>query len=247
MTALLERLLSIPPVWVYVVVTLLVLVEDALFVGFLVPAETAVVLGGVAAEQGRVDVWVLGALVVAAAIVGDSLGYELGRRVGPRLLASRIAQKRRAGIDSARDTLARRGGPAVLLARLTAFLRAVTPALAGVARMRYRTFLTWNAIGGVLWGVGVVLLGYLAGASWETVAATVGRTGAVVAVVVVVLGVVVWRVRRHRRPQDGRGSGDPAGPHVAALVDAGDRDRPAADAGVHHLAVADVHADVADR
>jgi len=243
-TALLERLLSIPPVWVYAVVTLLVLVEDALFVGFLVPAETAVVLGGVAAEQGRVDVWVLGALVVAAAVVGDSLGYELGRRVGPRLLASRIAQGRRAGIDSARDTLARRGGPAVLLARLTAFLRAVTPALAGVARMRYRTFLTWNALGGVLWGVGVVLLGYLAGASWATVAATVGRTGAVVAAVVVVLGVVVWRVRAHRRPQ---ASGDPAGPHVAALVDAGDRDRPAADARVHHLAVADVHADVADR
>ena len=245
MTALLERLLSIPPVWVYVVVTLLVLVEDALFVGFLVPAETAVVLGGVAAEQGRVDVWVLGGLVVAAAVIGDSLGYELGRRVGPRLLASRIAQKRRAGIDSARDTLARRGGPAVLLARLTAFLRAVTPALAGVARMRYRTFLTWNAIGGVVWGVGVVLLGYLAGASWETVAATVGRTGAVVAAVVVVLGVVVWRVRKHRDQQ--QGSGDATGSDVPALVDAGDRDRPAADAGVHHLAVADVHADVADR
>ena len=245
MTALLERLLSIPPVWVYVVVTLLVLVEDALFVGFLVPAETAVVLGGVAAEQGRVDVWVLGGLVVAAAVIGDSLGYELGRRVGPRLLASRIAQKRKAGIDSARDTLARRGGPAVLLARLTAFLRAVTPALAGVARMRYRTFLTWNAIGGVVWGVGVVLLGYLAGASWETVAATVGRTGAVVAAVVVVLGVVVWRVRKHRHQQ--QGSGDATGSGVPALVDAGDRDRPAADAGVHHLAVADVHADVADR
>lgn len=244
MTALLERLLSIPPVWVYVVVTLLVLVEDALFVGFLVPAETAVVLGGVAAEQGRVSVWLLGGLVVAAAIIGDSLGYELGRRVGPRLLASKLAQKRKEGIDSARDTLARRGGPAVLLARLTAFLRAVTPALAGVARMRYRTFLVWNAIGGVVWGVGVVLLGYLAGASWESVASKVGTTGAVVAVVVVVLGVVVWKVRSHRREQ---GSGDPARSGVAPLVDARDRDRPAADAGVHHLAVADVHADVADR
>ena len=198
MTALLERLLSVPAVWLYVVVTALVFVEDALFVGFVVPAETAVVLGGVAAEQGRVSVWLLGALVVAAAVLGDSVGYEVGRHAGPRLLASRMARRHQEGIDRATDTLARKGGPAVLLARLTAFLRAVTPALAGVAGMRYRTFLTWNAVGGLLWGVGAVLIGYLAGASWESVASTVGTTGAVVVAAVVVVGLLVWRVRRHR-------------------------------------------------
>ncbi|KQS59174.1 hypothetical protein ASG36_10815 [Geodermatophilus sp. Leaf369] len=180
----------------------------ALFVGFVVPAETAVVLGGVAAEQGRLSVWLLGALVIAAAIAGDSVGYEVGRRAGPRLLRSRIAQRHSAGIERASDTLARHGGPAVLLARLTAFLRAVTPALAGVARMRYRTFLAWNAVGGVLWGVAAVAIGYLAGASWETVATQVGRGGAIVVGAVVVVGVVVWKVREHRRapqPASSRG------------------------------------------
>jgi len=244
MTALLERLLSVPAIWVYVVVGALVVVEDALFVGFVVPAETAVVLGGVAASQGRVDVWLLGALVVVAAVVGDSLGYELGKHSGPRLLATRLARRHQAGIDSARDTLAKRGGPAVLLARLTAFLRAVTPALAGAARMRYRTFLVWNAVGGLVWGVGAVLVGYLAGASWETVASQVGTTGAVVAAVVVLALVIAWRVRGRRSRA---GSGDAAGADVAPLVDAGDGHRPAADAGVHHLPVADVHPDVAHR
>ncbi|SFC24634.1 SNARE associated Golgi protein [Klenkia taihuensis] len=244
MTALLERLLSVPAIWVYAVVVTLVVVEDALFVGFVVPAETAVVLGGVAASQGHGDVWLLGALVVAAAVVGDSLGYEVGRRFGPRLLAGRLARRHQQGIDAASDTLARRGGPAVFLARLTAFLRAVTPALAGAARMRYRTFLAWNAVGGLVWGVGAVLLGYLAGASWETVASKVGTTGAVVAAVVVVAVVVAWKVRGRRSRKR---SGDAARADVAPLVDAGDGDRTAADAGVHHLPVADVHADVAHR
>ena len=212
MTALLERLLSIPAVWVYVVVTALVFVEDALFVGFLVPAETAVVLGGVAAQQGRLDVWALAALVVVAAVAGDSVGYEVGRHLGPRLLRGRLATRHQAGIDSASAALARRGGPAVLLARLTAFLRAVTPALAGVARMPYRTFLAWNALGGLFWGVGAVLIGYLAGASWQRVVGSAGRVGAAVVVLVAVIGWVVWRVRRHGwvRASGDRGSAERA-------------------------------------
>ncbi len=82
--------------------------------------------------------------VIAAAIAGDSVGYEVGRRFGPRILRSRVLDKRRERLDEARHFLARRGGSAVFLARWVAFFRAVMPALAGTARMPYARFLVFN-------------------------------------------------------------------------------------------------------
>src|SRR4051794_41371587 len=99
MTGLVDRLLNLNPALVYVVVTALVFAEDALFVGFVIPGETAAVLGGVIASQGRVHLWLIAALVVAAAIFGDSVGYEIGRHVGPRILRLRILDKRRRRLD----------------------------------------------------------------------------------------------------------------------------------------------------
>lgn len=198
MTSLVERLLDVAPVWVFLVVGLLVFVEDALFVGFVVPGETAAVIGGVYASQGSTSVVAVAVVVVLAAIAGDSVGYEVGRHLGPRLLRWRLLDRRRAELDRAQDFLARRGGSAVFLGRFVAFFRAVVPALAGTARMPYRRFLPWNALGGLVWGAGFVTVGFVAGSSWETVASRVG-TGAAVAVAAVVLAaLVVWRVRRSR-------------------------------------------------
>jgi membrane-associated protein len=86
-------------------------------------------------------------VVVVAAIVGDTVGYAVGRYAGPRVLELHILQRRRKRLDDARDFLARRGGVAVFLGRWVAFLRAVLPALAGSARMPYPRFLAWNAAG----------------------------------------------------------------------------------------------------
>ena len=156
----------------------MVFVEDALFVGFVVPGETAAVLGGVAASLGHASLPGMMVTVVAAAIVGDSVGYEVGRHLGPRLVSSRMLRSRRERLDRAREFLARRGGAAVFLGRFVAFFRAVMPALAGTAGMRYRRFLAFNAAGGIVWGAGVVLLGYLAGTSYAAVERTVGpRSG----------------------------------------------------------------------
>ena len=105
-------------------------------------------------------------LVVAVAIVGDTVGYEVGRHAGPRILRLRILDKRRRRLDDAQEFLRRRGGWAVFLGRFVAFFRAVMPALAGTSRMRYRRFLAFNAAGGLVWGVGFVLLGYVTG-NWE--------------------------------------------------------------------------------
>lgn len=202
MSRFLDALLGLHGLVVYLIVGLLVFAEDALFVGFVLPGETAAVLGGVAASRGHTSVVLTCLTVVAAAIIGDTVGYEIGARFGTRLLSVRVLRRRRERVDAARQTLARRGGPAVFFGRFVAFFRAIMPFLAGTSRMRYRKFLMFNALGGLTWGTGCVLLGYLAGNSYGTIEKTFGRVTALLALVVVLAGLLVWRIRRHRRERD---------------------------------------------
>ena len=198
MSGIVDHILSAPTWSVLGLVALIVFVEDALFVGFVVPGETAAILGGVAASFGHVPLWAVIVVVIAAAIVGDSVGYEVGRHIGPRIMSLKILDRRRKRLDDAQDFLARRGGAAVFLGRWTAFFRAVMPALAGTVRMPYRKFLAFNAVGGILWGAVVVTAGYLAGRSYAHVEAMLGRAAALVVAGVVVVLVVVWQIRKHR-------------------------------------------------
>jgi membrane protein DedA with SNARE-associated domain len=193
-----------------------VFAEDAFFVGFVVPGETAAILGGVAASRAHVSLGVVLAVVVMAAIVGDTVGYEVGRQVGPRILASRLVAKRRHRLDAAQAYLARRGGAAVFLGRWTAFFRAVMPALAGSARMPYLRFLAFNASGGIAWGVTVVLAGYFAGESFAKVQQVMGRVAAVALAVLVLAGLVIWHVSRRRRRAAAEHAADLAAHDVAA-------------------------------
>ena len=110
--------------------------------------------------------------------------------------------------------LRERGGPAVFMGRFTAFFRAVMPGLAGLSQMQYRTFLAWNALGGLIWGVGFCLLGYFAGNSYERVASQVGEGAAIVVGVLVIAALVVWHVRRKRAEKAAEtelGAGAPRG------------------------------------
>ena len=195
---LVERILSAPGWLVYLLVGGVVLAEDALFVGFVLPGETAAILGGVAASLGHASLAVVLVVVVVAAIVGDTVGYEVGRRLGARVLKMRFFRKHRDRLRKAQSFLARRGGWAVFLGRWTAFFRAVMPALAGTAKMPYLRFLAFNALGGVAWGTAVVLLGYAAGSSYAKVESWFGKGAAAAVAVVVVLAIIVWRVRRRR-------------------------------------------------
>lgn len=204
MTQFVDGILNVPPVLAYVVVACLVFAEDALFIGFILPGETAAVLGGVVASRGNVQLWLMMVLVVLAAVVGDSVGYEVGKHLGPRFLDLPVLRKRRRKLDEAQDFLRRRGGAAVFLGRFVAFFRAVMPALAGTARMPYLRFLAFNVAGGIVWGTGFVLLGFLAGNSYETVAKAAGRDIAVVVVLLAVIALVAWRVRKARSERDRR-------------------------------------------
>jgi membrane-associated protein len=184
---------------VYAVVAALVFGETALFLGFVVPGETAVVIGGVLASRGRVSLPLLMLVVVAAAIIGPLVGYEIGRRMGGRVIGSRFLRRMSGTVEKATSALNSRSAAAVLVGRFTAVLRALMPALAGTARMPYRTFAVYNAIGGVVWGVGYCLLGYLAGSAYEAVQRQVGTGFAIAIAALVVAALVIWAVRRHRR------------------------------------------------
>jgi membrane-associated protein len=198
MSGLVDHLLNVPAWVVYLVAAGLVFAEDALFIGFVLPGETAAVLAGVASSQGRANLAVAMIVVVVAAIVGDSMGYEVGRVAGRRLFRMGPLRGHEHRLDAAQRFLARWGGWAVFLGRFTAFFRAVIPALAGAAEMPYRRFLLYNALGGVIWGSGVVLLGYLAGNSYKAAEKYLGRGAAGMALLVLLVLIVVWRVRRSR-------------------------------------------------
>lgn len=196
----------------YAVIAALVFGEAAVFLGFVLPGETAVVIGGVLAATGRLQLTVLLVLVVLAAILGDTVGYEVGRHLGPRALASRPLRRHRGRVESAQRFLRRRGGMAVFIGRWTAFLRAVMPGLAGISRMPYPRFLFFNASGGLLWGVAVTLLGYFAGNSYSAVENTLGRASAVVLAVLVVAVLVVWHRQRRRKAREAEAEEEPRSP-----------------------------------
>jgi membrane-associated protein len=192
----------------YALVGGLAFAEAALFVGFVLPGETAVLLGGVLANRHQVSLPIIAAVAVLAAIVGDSVGYEVGRHFGTRLLNTRIFARYRARLERGQQALRDKGGRAVFVARFTAFLRAVMPGLAGTARMPYRRFLAFNAAGGLIWGLGFTLLGYLAGASYQKVEKVAGRASAALLALLLIAGIVVVVIRRRRR--DGHSEHPPA-------------------------------------
>lgn len=195
---ILHEIQHLSPSLVYVLVGFLVFGEAALFIGFVLPGETSVLVAGVVASQGRVHVTVLLGLVVAAAIVGDTVGYAVGHRWGHQIIASRPFRARQAALTRAMEGLRRRGPLYVFLGRFTAFLRAVMPGLAGMSKVKYRHFLAANAAGGVVWGVGFTLLGYYAGNALGTIEHYASwASGLLLALFVVAL--VTWHYVRKSR------------------------------------------------
>jgi membrane-associated protein len=196
-SAIIDPVLNFSGVPAYTLVGGLAFAEAALFFGFLLPGETAVIVGGVLAYRHSVSLTVMAMVVVVAAILGDSVGYEVGKRYGGRLLASRVFARHQDAIANGQSFLRRSGGRAVFLGRFTAFLRAVMPGMAGASQMPYRKFLLFNALGGLSWGLGFTVLGYLAGASYHKLESYAGKVSQAI-LIVVVLGVAIAMARRHR-------------------------------------------------
>ncbi|MEV5591841.1 DedA family protein, partial [Nonomuraea pusilla] len=195
------------------------LLESSAFIGFVVPGEIAVLLGGVLAAEHRVPLAGALAAACAGAAIGDSIGYTVGRRYGRRLLTGPLARfVKQEHRRRAEELLARRGGWAVFLGRFTAALRVLVPTFAGMARMPYRTFILCNVAGGVVWGALMVLAGYLAGASWQRVAHWAGRISLALLVLAGALLAGTAAVRALRRRAAGGGSARPGRGPVLLLA-----------------------------
>jgi membrane-associated protein len=199
---LLHEIHKLPTGLTYALVTVLVFGEAALFIGFVLPGETAVLVAGVAASQGHVNIVIVCVLVVAAAITGDSVGFEIGHRYGKQLMGLKILRKRRPALERALEGLRRRGPIYVFIGRFTAFMRAVMPGLAGMSRMNYRRFLVANAAGGLLWGVSYALLGYFAGTALTRIEKYASWLGLAILILMVLFFIVYHFVRKSRETNE---------------------------------------------
>lgn len=202
MTAILDALASLPPWLVLVLVFALPAAEASIFIGVVIPGETAVLIGGVVANQGDLMLWTVIVAAIAGAAGGDQVGFLLGRRYGTSVI-DRVprAVADHQGTERAMELIRTRGAWAVVLGRWAAVLRAFVPGLAGASGMRHATFTWANLAGGAVWGSVVAVLGYLAGASYHRIESRLGYASDVIVAVVVVavIGfVVVRRVRAHR-------------------------------------------------
>ena len=145
----------------FLLLVLLVFSEAAAFVGFVLPGETSLLIGGVFAHQKVWALWLFLLCAIIAAIAGDSVGYEVGKHFGPRIEVSKLGKL----VGGKRWQLAQRifdkyHAGAIFFGRGQALLRALVPALAGMNHVPYRTFLKWNAAGGIVFSSAVVILGY---------------------------------------------------------------------------------------
>ncbi len=201
---IIDHILSLPGWVVLGLVFLFPALEASAFVGFVFPGEIAVVLGGVAASRGSVPLWPVVVAAVAGAIVGDSVGYVIGRRWGTHLLHGTIGRLPiiRTNLDthlkSARAFVRRRRGAAVFFGRFTAALRVLVPGLVGMSDVHYPTFLAFNVLGGTLLGTSFVLLGYLAGAGYHRAEHIASRFGLLL-LAAIVLGLIASRLLRKLR------------------------------------------------
>ncbi|HVE97693.1 MAG TPA: VTT domain-containing protein [Mycobacteriales bacterium] len=199
----LERLSRLPGPVFAVVVGLLALFETAAFAGLAVPGELAVILGGVAAFEGKVPVAVMAACAVSGAIIGDSLGFYLGRRLGTRFLDSRLGSLMgRARVEATMARIRAGGIKAIILGRFVGVLRAIMPFAAGASGMAYGRFVVASVIGATAWGTGFTLLGYVGGNSWETVEGYVGRASTLLAVTIGLVVLLVLGARQVAARQD---------------------------------------------
>jgi membrane-associated protein len=143
----------------------IVFTESGLLIGILLPGDSLLFTAGLlSANDSLPDLWILLVTIPIAAIAGDQVGYSIGRRTGPAVFKrSEGIFFRREYVERAEQFYERYGGRTIIIARFVPIVRTIAPVMAGVARMRYRTFLTYNIVGGVGWGIVITTLGYFLG------------------------------------------------------------------------------------
>jgi membrane protein DedA with SNARE-associated domain len=187
----LDRLLDLFESYGYFVIFVPVMLETA---GLPLPGETILLLSGVAASTGRIDPWIAIAVGSAAAIIGDNIGYVIGR-YGGRRVVMRLAHIGRieSSLAWGERFFARHGGKTVFLARWIFGLRIFGAWIAGMVHMPWRIFFIWNAAGGITWCASVIGAGYFFGHSLHVIEKVLGVGGVIAVVSVAIVGLVMWR------------------------------------------------------
>lgn len=184
----------------YAVIAAIVFVETGLLVGFFLPGDSLLITAGLVAAAGGLNIWWLDFLLCVAAITGDSVGYAIGVRLGPRLFTKEKSLLfNPAHVTRTREFYARHGAKTIVIARFVPIIRTFAPVVAGVGEMQYRRFLFYNVVGGSGWVVGMTWAGYLLGRAIPNIDRHVHIIVAIVIVLSVIpIGLEVLRARRRR-------------------------------------------------
>jgi membrane protein DedA with SNARE-associated domain len=172
------------------------------------PGETALVLAAILASQGKLQIWLVLVIGITSAIVGDNIGYMLGRRFGREVLEAPgpLHKHRVTAIRAGDRFFEKHGGKAVLLARWIALIRVAAAWLAGINRMPFRQFFFWNALGGITWGITFGLVGYFGGRAAAHVLERAGVVGAGVLGASIVVLLALWKARERKAAREARPS-----------------------------------------
>jgi membrane protein DedA with SNARE-associated domain len=178
-----------------------VMLENA---GLPVPGETILLVAGYFASTGVFRVPLVMLVAATGAVIGDNIGFAIGHHYGRGFLLRVgrfffLTPKRFAHME---DYFKSHGNRTILVARFITGLRVFAALLAGASKMPWRVFFIYNVSGAILWSVVITVLGYLFGQSLPLLVKWVGRTGTILLIAAIVIGIVVWRVQRHRKSND---------------------------------------------
>lgn len=185
--------------WGYLIVCAGVFLESIFLTGWAAPGTVVILLGGFYAAHGELNVFLVGAAAFAGALLGDNVGYAVGRRLGKGIMERyRNRRRLRRGMETSQRWFSRYGGATVLLGRMVSGLDAFVPLTAGAGGMPYHRYMLYDLPGIAIWVGMIAALGYFFGESWETIARVLDWLGWGLLVALVALAAALCLVRRRR-------------------------------------------------
>jgi membrane-associated protein len=233
---ILETVANVDPVLRTLLAGLGIMLETSVLIGLVVPGDSIVIVASTGVE-GTVEYFALALTVIVGALIGESIGFALGRWFGPHIERSRLG--RRIGEHNwhrARRYLARRGGPAVFISRFLPVLHSVVPLTVGMSDMSYRRFLAWTTPACIIWSFAYVSVGSAAAGGYRSLSDELHWAGYLFVGAIVLFFVLVWAAKKVLMRLEARHMADDAVHDAGAVVTPPGIDPRPADAGTTELA-----------
>lgn len=212
--------------WGYFIVFGLALLEHSFMVGLVVPGDAVILLGALYAGFGDLNIVVVILLAFVGSVLGDNIGYLLGSRIGRPLIDRHGDFMRlRARVKYVEKYFKKYGGATVFIARFATFVGTLVPPVAGMSRMRWRTFIKWEVAGSAVWATGYGLIGYFFGRNEELILRVFNYIGNTLLMIFIVIGIVVLaahRIRKRREFSEELDRVEEEDPEMAAPVPEGE-------------------------